>query len=135
MRRWTGGHAARVARLPGLAGYTQNIVVERAVGGRTNTWGRSCFRHGPLDFQSKTLQGYAEDWPITYEELTPYYDKAERPNRMTLHRRHDIPAIVVFVLCVVVYGSFRTDYRLRERMPIPGEETAQPTGAAAPSPR
>ena len=22
----------------------------RAVGGRTNTWGRSCFRHGPLDF-------------------------------------------------------------------------------------
>ena len=50
----------------------------RAVGGRTNTWGRSCFRHGPLDFQSRTLQGYAEDWPFTYEAFAPYYDKAER---------------------------------------------------------
>jgi len=50
----------------------------RAVGGRTNTWGRSCFRHGPLDFKSKTLQGYAEDWPFSYEEFAPYYDKAER---------------------------------------------------------
>ena len=50
----------------------------RAVGGRTNTWGRSCFRHGPLDFKSKTMQGYAEDWPLSYEEIAPYYDKAER---------------------------------------------------------
>ena len=50
----------------------------RAVGGRTNTWGRSCFRHGPLDFQSKTRQGYGEDWPVSYEEMAPYYDKAER---------------------------------------------------------
>ncbi len=49
----------------------------RGVGGRTNTWGRSCFRHGPLDFKSKTMQGYSEDWPMTYEELEPYYDKAE----------------------------------------------------------
>jgi choline dehydrogenase-like flavoprotein len=50
----------------------------RAVGGRTNTWGRSCFRHGPLDFQTKTTQGFGEDWPLTYDELAPYYDKAER---------------------------------------------------------
>src|SRR5262249_50742035 len=26
----------------------------RAVGGRTNTWGRACFRHGPLDFKTKS---------------------------------------------------------------------------------
>lgn len=50
----------------------------RAVGGRTNTWGRSCFRHGPLDFKSKTRQGYADDWPIDYEDIEPYYDKVER---------------------------------------------------------
>ena len=50
----------------------------RAVGGRTNTWGRSCFRHGPMDFQSKSTQGYGEDWPLTYDELAPYYDQAER---------------------------------------------------------
>ncbi|HEX9047036.1 MAG TPA: FAD-dependent oxidoreductase, partial [Verrucomicrobiae bacterium] len=50
----------------------------RAVGGRTNTWGRACFRHGPLDFKTKTTQGFGEDWPISYEDLAPYYDKAER---------------------------------------------------------
>lgn len=50
----------------------------RAVGGRTNTWGRSCFRHGPLDFKTKTLQGFGEDWPLSYEDLAPYYDKVER---------------------------------------------------------
>lgn len=50
----------------------------RAVGGRTNTWGRSCYRHGPMDFKTKSTQGFGEDWPISYEDLTPYYDKAER---------------------------------------------------------
>ncbi|MCW5970471.1 MAG: GMC family oxidoreductase [Blastocatellales bacterium] len=50
----------------------------RAVGGRTNTWGRSCFRHGPLDFKTRSTQGFGEDWPIDYEDLAPYYDKAER---------------------------------------------------------
>ena len=49
----------------------------RAVGGRTNTWGRSCFRHGPMDFKTKSTQDFGEDWPISYEDLAPYYDKAE----------------------------------------------------------
>ena len=50
----------------------------RAVGGRTNTWGRSCFRHGPLDFKTKSRQGFGEDWPIGYEDIEPYYDRVER---------------------------------------------------------
>ena len=50
----------------------------RAVGGRTNTWGRACFRHGPLDFKTKSRQGFGEDWPIDYDDLASYYDKAER---------------------------------------------------------
>lgn len=50
----------------------------RAVGGRTNTWGRSCFRHGPMDFKTKSRQGFGEDWPIGYEDLAPYYDRVER---------------------------------------------------------
>jgi choline dehydrogenase-like flavoprotein len=50
----------------------------RAVGGRTNTWGRSCFRHGPMDFRPRSTQGYAEDWPVTYEDMAPYYDQVER---------------------------------------------------------
>ncbi len=50
----------------------------RAVGGRTNTWGRACFRHGSLDFKTKSMQGFGEDWPISYDDLAPWYDKAER---------------------------------------------------------
>jgi hypothetical protein len=36
---------------------------------------------------------------------------------MSIHRRHDILAIVILVLCVVGYASFRSDFRLREQMP------------------
>jgi hypothetical protein len=36
---------------------------------------------------------------------------------MAVHRRHDILAIVIVVLCVVAYAAFRTDLRLREQMP------------------
>jgi len=50
----------------------------RAVGGRTLLWGRECARFGPLDFKPKSLQdGFGEDWPISYEDVAPYYDKIE----------------------------------------------------------
>src|SRR2546426_1543070 len=50
----------------------------RAVGGRTNLWGRGCDRFGPLDFKAKSMQdGWGEDWPLTYEDVAPYYDKVE----------------------------------------------------------
>jgi choline dehydrogenase-like flavoprotein len=50
----------------------------RAVGGRTLVWGRESGRYGPLDFKPKSLQdGFGEDWPITYGDLAPYYDKVE----------------------------------------------------------
>ncbi len=50
----------------------------RAVGGRTLVWGRESGRYGPLDFKPKSMQdGFGEDWPITYEDLEPYYDKTE----------------------------------------------------------
>ena len=51
----------------------------RAVGGRTNFWGRETLRYGPLDFKAKSLQdGWGEDWPITYDDVAPYYDRVER---------------------------------------------------------
>jgi choline dehydrogenase-like flavoprotein len=50
----------------------------RGVGGRTNVWGRACFRHGHLDFKTRSTQGFGDDWPIDYDDLKPYYDKVER---------------------------------------------------------
>src|SRR5216117_1109315 len=49
----------------------------RIVGGRTNHWGRIALRFAPIDFKSATRDGLGDDWPITYEDLAPYYDKVE----------------------------------------------------------
>jgi choline dehydrogenase-like flavoprotein len=51
----------------------------RAVGGRTLFWGRGSDRFGPLDFKAKSQQdGWGEDWPISYDEVEPYYDRVEQ---------------------------------------------------------
>ena len=49
----------------------------RIVGGRTNHWGRVALRFSPMDFKPHSRDGMGDDWPITYEELAPYYDKVE----------------------------------------------------------
>ncbi|HJZ64085.1 MAG TPA: GMC family oxidoreductase [Candidatus Acidoferrum sp.] len=49
----------------------------RIVGGRTNHWGRIALRFAPVDFRSKTRDGLGDDWPVSYEDIAPYYDKVE----------------------------------------------------------
>ena len=49
----------------------------RMLGGRTNHWGRYSFRNGPYDFKPRSRDGLGFDWPLTYEDLAPYYDKVE----------------------------------------------------------
>ncbi len=49
----------------------------RALGGRTNHWGRVSLRLGPYDFKPKSRDGLGFDWPIGYEDVSPYYDKVE----------------------------------------------------------
>jgi choline dehydrogenase-like flavoprotein len=49
----------------------------RIVGGRTNHWGRVALRFSPVDFKPRSSDGMGDDWPIGYEEIAPYYDKAE----------------------------------------------------------
>jgi choline dehydrogenase-like flavoprotein len=50
----------------------------RMLGGRTNHWGRISLRFGPDDFRRKSLDGLGDDWPITYDDLKPYYDSIDR---------------------------------------------------------
>ncbi|MEV1293393.1 GMC family oxidoreductase [Pseudonocardia sp. NPDC049635] len=47
------------------------------VGGSVAMWAGAAPRLHPSDFAVRTLDGVAEDWPITYEELEPYYEQAE----------------------------------------------------------
>lgn len=50
----------------------------RMYGGKTHHWGRISLRFGPDDFQGKSVDGHGDDWPITYDEIAPYYDKVDR---------------------------------------------------------
>jgi choline dehydrogenase-like flavoprotein len=59
-------------------GNTFDWFRSRMLGGRTNHWGRISLRFGPRDFQRKTLDGLGDDWPITYDDIKPYYDKIDR---------------------------------------------------------
>jgi choline dehydrogenase-like flavoprotein len=58
----------------------QNFMWWRArmLGGRTNHWGRVSLRMGPYDFKPKTRDGLGFDWPISYEDVAPWYDKADQ---------------------------------------------------------
>ena len=50
----------------------------RMLGGRTNHWGRISLRFGPWDFKGRSRDGLGDDWPISYDDLKPYYDKLEQ---------------------------------------------------------
>jgi choline dehydrogenase-like flavoprotein len=50
----------------------------RCVGGRTNHYGRVQLRYSDYDFKPRSFDGLGWDWPISYEDIAPYYDKAER---------------------------------------------------------
>jgi choline dehydrogenase-like flavoprotein len=49
----------------------------RMLGGRTNHWGRISLRFGPDDFKAKDRDGLGDNWPISYDDMAPYYDKVD----------------------------------------------------------
>jgi choline dehydrogenase-like flavoprotein len=49
----------------------------RIEGGRTNHYGRITLRVSPADLKACSRDGLGDDWPISYEDIAPYYDKAE----------------------------------------------------------
>src|SRR5688572_14395734 len=50
----------------------------RMVGGRTNHWGRISLRFGPDDFKARSRDGLGDDWPISYQDVAPYYDRIDK---------------------------------------------------------
>jgi choline dehydrogenase-like flavoprotein len=49
----------------------------RVFGGTTTLWGGQALRFDDFDFQKRSWVPYS-GWPITLEELEPYYDRADR---------------------------------------------------------
>lgn len=49
----------------------------RLVGGTTWHWAAASWRYLPNDLKLKSLYGRGRDWPISYDELEPWYQLAE----------------------------------------------------------
>ena len=54
-----------------------SAVLYNAVGGGTVIYAAHWQRNMPSDFCVRTLDGVADDWPLTYEDLQPYYERVE----------------------------------------------------------
>lgn len=48
-----------------------------AVGGSTIHYSALWSRLAPSDFRVRTLDGVADDWPISYDKLAPFYDEVD----------------------------------------------------------
>jgi choline dehydrogenase-like flavoprotein len=53
-------------------------IILPAVGGKTLLWAGHSWRFGPRDFRLRALRGVGEDWPLRYDDLAPYYERAEK---------------------------------------------------------
>src|SRR5271165_2419542 len=56
--------------------------IVKAVGGSTTHWAGASLRFQPHEYKARTTYGHIPgtnllDWPVTLEEMTPYYEKAE----------------------------------------------------------
>jgi choline dehydrogenase-like flavoprotein len=65
--------------LPSEGGYQNDAA---CVGGGTLSWGAQAWRFLPQDFKMRSTYGAPpgsslEDWPISYDDLEPFYEKAE----------------------------------------------------------
>ena len=65
--------------LPSDGAYSNNAA---CVGGGTLSWGAQAWRYMAQDFRMRSTYGALagstlEDWPISYDDLEPFYEKAE----------------------------------------------------------
>lgn len=77
----------------------------RGVGGGTTHFTGVFLRLHESDFRTKTEDGVGEDWPITYQDLSPYYDKIEK--EIAVSGPKEFP-----------WGAFHGPYPYPEREPI-----------------
>ena len=81
-------HADQVAALPEKPLYDTKLIQRGGAngkdwrfsvgfGGGSNCWWACTPRMLPSDFEMQTHYDVADDWPITYDQLAPYYEQAE----------------------------------------------------------
>ena len=73
----------------------------KATGGKANFWGRSSARFSEIDLKAASLDGNGYDWPVSYEEIAPYYSRIERligvastvQNRRAIVAEYEVPEL------------------------------------------
>ena len=78
-RVWVDGDGGLHNVMPSEGPYQNNAA---CVGGGTFSYGAQAWRYMPQDFKMRSLYGAPEgssleDWPITYDDLEPFDEKAE----------------------------------------------------------
>ncbi|MCW2539396.1 MAG: dehydrogenase [Frankiales bacterium] len=58
--------------------FSSDTTYTRVLGGTTMHWEAKTPRMLPQDFHLRTMFGLGQDWPLTYDDLSPYYVQAER---------------------------------------------------------
>ena len=61
-----------------IEGEQSRVLMWNGVGGGTNIFTALWPRLRPSDFRKGVEHGLAPDWPITYEDLAPFYEEADR---------------------------------------------------------
>ena len=101
-RVFVNPHGETAVVRPHEAGYHNNAA---CVGGGTLVYGAQAWRFMPADFRMASIYGVPEgsslaDWPISYDDLEPFYERAEwelgvagdgRALREIIPRKRDYP--------------------------------------------
>ena len=64
----------------------------RMVGGKSLFWGRMSYRLSDYEFKAKDHDGFGENWPLSYAELAPYYERVEPILRVS-GRKEGLPQL------------------------------------------
>lgn len=75
---WDMGGSRDAFSLSGDVDYALNQYRVKGIGGSSLHWRATAPRLHPEDFEMRSRYGVATDWPISYEDLAPFYLAAER---------------------------------------------------------
>ena len=87
----------------------------KTVGGTTVHWAGAALRFQPHEFKALSTYGHVpganlDDWPVTYDEMAPYYDRAE--DKMGVTGTHGIPRLPGSNnYKVLAYGAKKMGYK------------------------
>jgi len=84
---WRADHLDDQNALGSAYGFSPSMCV----GGLAMHWGGVTPRYSPEDFRIKSLYGLGDDWPISYDDLDPFYQEAEE--RMGVSGEQGPPAL------------------------------------------